>query len=160
MPPSDSFLSSIDKYILPGVEIRIKLTQSINQFVLLNNNVSSKSVGNYSLQIVLASSSVHMLELRSKSFLSIKKALLKKGAQYDYQDVLAKSFSISEGTSVYYKDDVFDRAPIGRLVLAMVPEKNFTDDYKTNPFYFQDFELRSVKVTHEGAPVGATRQLM
>ena len=38
----------------------------------------------------------------------------------------------------------------------MVPEKNFTGDYKTNPFHFQDFELGSVKVTHEGAPVGAT----
>ena len=95
------------------------------------------------LQIVSASSSVHMLELRSESFLSIKKALLKKGAQHDYQDVLGKTFSISEGTSIYYKDDVVDRAPISRLVLAMVPEKNFTGDYKTNPFHFHDFELRS-----------------
>ena len=77
-PLFDSFLSGIDKYILPGVEIRIKLTRSISQFVLLHNNVSSKSVGNYSLQIVSASLSVHMLELRSESFLSIEKALLKK----------------------------------------------------------------------------------
>ena len=120
-PLSDSFLSGIDKYILPGVEIRIKLTRSINQFVLLHNNVSSKSVGNYFLQIVSASLSVHMLELRSGSFLSIEKALLKKAAQYDYKDVIAKTFLISEGTGIYYKDDVFDRAPISRLVFAMVP---------------------------------------
>ena len=155
-PLSDSFLSGIDKYILPGVETRIKLTRSINQFVLLHNNVSSKSVGNYSLQIVSASLSVHMLELRSESFLSIEKALLKKAAQYDYKDVIAKTFLISEGTSIYYKDDVFDRAPISRLVFAMVPEKDFTGDYKTNPFHFQDFNLGSVKITREGAPMGAT----
>ena len=155
-PLSGSFLSGIDKYILPGVEIRIKLTRSINQFVLLHNNISSKSVGNYSLQIVSDSLSVHMLELRSESFLSIEKALLKKAAQYDYKDVIAKTFLISEGTSIYYTDDVFDRAPISRLVFAMVPEKNFTGDYKTNPFHFQDFDLGSVKITREGAPVGAT----
>ena len=155
-PLSDSFLSGIDKYILPGVEIRIKLTRSINQFVLLHNNVSSKSVGTYSLQIVSASLSVHMLQLRSESFLSIEKALLKKAAQYDYKDVIAKTFLISEGTSIYYKDDVFDRAPISRFVFAMVPEKNFTGDYKTNPFHFQDFDLGSVEITREGAPVGAT----
>ena len=82
-PLSDSFLSGIDKYILSGVEIRIKLTRSTNQFVLLHNNVSSKSVGNYSLQIVSTSSSVHMLEIRSESFLSLEKALLKKAVEYD-----------------------------------------------------------------------------
>ena len=155
-PPSDSFLSSIDKYIIPGFEIRIKLTQSIDQFVLLHNNVSSKSVGNYSLQIVSASLSVQMLGLRSESCLSIEKALLQKSAQYDYKDVIAKTFLISEGTSIYYKDVVFDRAPISRLVFAMVPEENFTGDYKTNHFHFQDFGLGGVNVTREGAPVGAT----
>ena len=96
-----------------------------------------------------------MLELRSESFLSIEKALLKKAAQYDYKDVIAKTFLISEGTSIYYKDDVFDRAPISRLVFAMVPEKYFTG-YKLNPFHFQDFDLGSVKITREGAPVGGT----
>ena len=81
-PLSDSFLAGIGKDILPGVEIRIKLRRSIDQFVLLHNSVSSKSVGYYSLQIVSASLSVHTLELWSEKFLSNKKALLKKAAQY------------------------------------------------------------------------------
>ena len=97
-----------------------------------------------------------MLELRSENFLSIGKALLKKAAQYDYKDVIAKTFLISEGSSTYYTDVVFDRAPISRLVFAMVPEKNFTGDYKTKYFRFQDFDLGSVKIKLECAPVGAT----
>ena len=111
---SFSFLSGLDKYILPGVETRIKLTRSINQFVLLHSIVSSKSVSNFSHQIVSASSSVHLLELRSENFLSIEKILLKKAAHYDYEGVKAYTFSISEGTSINYNDDVFDRAPISR----------------------------------------------
>ena len=51
---------------------------------------------------------------------------------------------------------MFDRAPISRLVLAMVPDKNFTGNYRTNPFHFRDFELGSVKITQQSTPVGAT----
>ena len=51
---------------------------------------------------------------------------------------------------------MFDREPISRLVLAMVSEKNFKVDTRTNPFLFRDFELGSVKIRQEGASVGAT----
>ena len=95
-PLSDSFFSGIDKYMFSGVEMRIKLTRSINRFVSLYNNVSSKSVGYYFLQFVSASLLVHKLELRSETFLTIEKAMLKKAAQYDYEDVIAKTFLISE----------------------------------------------------------------
>ena len=94
-PSPETFLSGIDNYILPGVEIRIKLMRSTNQFVLLHNSVFSKSVGNFSLRIVSSSLSVHMLEFRSESFLSIEKALLKKAAQCDYKDVIVKTILIS-----------------------------------------------------------------
>ena len=61
---------------------------------------------------------------------------------------------MSEGTSIYYRDDVFDRALKSRLVPAMVQEKTVTGDCETNFFHFPDFELGSVGTTREGAPVG------
>ena len=155
IPLSDNFLSGIKKYILTGDENRIKLTRSINIF-LLHTTVSNKSVGNFSLQIVPANLSLHMLEFRSESSVSIEKALLKKAAQYDYEIIAAKTVLISEGTSIYYKDDVFDRAPISRLVLPMVSEENFTGENRTNPFLSRDFELGSAKITRDGSPVGTT----
>ena len=96
-----------------------------------------------------------MLEFRSESFLSIEKALLKKAAQYDNEDVIAKTYLISEGAGLCYKNDLFDRALISRLVLAILPEKNFTGGYKTSPFLFQDFELGSVEITREGCTCGS-----
>ena len=89
------------------------------------------------------------------SFVSIERVLLKEAAQYDYKDVVDKRFLISEGTSIYYKADVTDIAPISRWVHAMFPQK-ITGTYKTIPFHFQDLDLGSVKITRNGAPAFAT----
>ena len=109
----------------------------------------------FSLQIVSASLSVHLLDLRSENFLSIKKVLLKKTAQNNYKDVVAKTFLLLEFRRISHKDDVFGRARISRPLLAMVPEINYTGNYRTNHFHFRHFELGSAKITREGAPVGA-----
>ena len=82
--------------------------------------------------------------------------MFKEVAQCNCKDVIAKTLLISEGTSIYYTDDVFDRAAINRLVFAIGPEANVTGDYRTNPFHFRDVELGSVKITQEGTAVGAT----
>ena len=81
---------------------------------------------------------------------------MKKAAQNDYKDVIAKTILISESTSINYKDDVFERAPISRLVLEKVPERKFTGDYRINLFHFRDFGLGNVKITQQGTSVGAT----
>ena len=57
---------------------------------------------------------------------------------------------------MYFQDVVFNRAPICKLVLVMVPEQNFTVSYKANPFHFDDNDLSSVRVIREGASVGGT----
>lgn len=152
---NDCFLKGIDKYLLPGVETRIRLTRALDQFVLLKTN--EKCVPrNHSIKISSAFLTVHMLELRNETFRSIEKGLLLKAAQFDYRENLIYSFLISEGTSIYFKDDLFNRAPVSRLIFAMVPEENFTGSYTTNPFNFEDFDLDTVRIIREGTPVGGT----
>ena len=119
---SDKFQSGINKSLLLAFENQFKLTSSVNQFVLLHTTLSSKNDANYSVQIVSPSLSVHMLEQRSETFLSIEKALLKKAAHYDYKNIIAKTFLISECTINYFTDDVM--APVSRFVFAMFQRKN------------------------------------
>ena len=108
----------------------------------------------FTLKILSATLFVHMLELRSETHLSIERALTKKAATYDWQDSPITSFLITTGTIVYFQDDVFNRAPISKLVLVMVPEQKITGSYKANPFHFDDNDLSSVRVIREGASVG------
>ena len=150
----DSFLTDIDTWILPGIDVRLRLTRSVAPFVLIHDDLAVS--GNYGLKIASARLNVRMIELRSDSFVSIERGLSKKAAQYDFRETLPKSFLIASGTSVYCRDDIFNRAPISRLVVAMVPESSFTGSYTTNPFHFSKHDLGSVRITREGAAVGCT----
>ena len=152
---SDSFLLGTHNYLLPGVELRMRLTRATDQFVLLQPD-EALAAKDFSIKINSASLYVHMLELRNQSFLSIEKGLTKRAAVYEFKETLPKSFLISDGTSVFYKDDIFSRAPVNRITLAMVPEDGFTGNYDTNPFDFTDFNLDTVRLMREGSTVGNT----
>ena len=86
----------------------------------------------------------------------MERALKTKAAQYEWQESPITSFLITTGTSVYYQDDLFNRAPACKLLVFLVPENSFTGTYKSNPFYFEDFDLSPVRVTREGSQESGT----
>ena len=69
---------------------------------------------------------------------------------------MPKSFLISTGVTMYYRYDIFNRAPISRLVMFMVPETRFGGKFETNSFHFQQMDLETVRLNREGSLVGAT----
>ena len=142
--------------MLPGVEVRVRLYRAPDQFVMIHDEASKNSQGDFSLQIVSASLLVHKLELKNETYLTIERMLSKKAAHYEFRETVPKSFLISSGVTMYYRDDIFNRAPISSLVLFMVPETSFSGTFVTNPFHFQQMGLEVVRLTREGALVGAT----
>ena len=153
---ADSFLSDNNKFLLPGVEVRVRLYRAPDQFVMIHDEASKYSQGDFSLQIVSASLLVHKLELKNETYLTIERKLSKKAAIYDFREMVPKSFLISSGVTMYYRDDIFNRAPISRLLLIMVPETSLSGNLVTTPFHFQQMGLEVVRLTREGALVGAT----
>ena len=80
----------------------------------------------------------------------------KEAAHYDFREIVSKSFLISSGVTTYYRDDIFNRAPISRLVLFMVPETSFSGNFETNPFHFRLLDLETIRLNRKGSLVGAT----
>ena len=76
--------------------------------------------------------------------------LSEKAAHYDFREIVLKSFLISSGVTMYYGDDIFNRAPISRLVMFLVPETSFSGNFKTNLFHFQLMDLETVRLNCEG----------
>ena len=72
------FLSDNNKFLLPGVEVRVRLYRAPDQFVMIHDKASKNSQGDFSLQIVSASLLVHKLELKNETYLTIERMLSKK----------------------------------------------------------------------------------
>ena len=153
---ADSFLADNHKFLVPGVEVRVRLYHSPDQFVLIHSNSAKESQGDLSLQILNASLLVHKLELKNETYLTVERMLSEKAAQYDFREIVPKSFLIFSGVTMYYREDIFNRAPIGRLVIFMVPETSFSGNFETNPFHFRLMDLETVRLNREGSLVGAT----
>ena len=153
---ADSFLADNHKFLLPGVEVRVRLYRSPDQFVLIHPNSAKESQGDFSLQILNASLLVHKLELKNETYLTIEGMLSKKAAHYDFREIVPKPFLISSGVTMYFRDYIFNRAPISRLGMFMVPETSFSGNFETNPFPFRLMNLETVRLNREGSLDGAT----
>ena len=136
--------------------MRVRLYRSPDQFVLIHPNSAKESQGDFSLQILNASLLVHKLEFKNETYLTIERMLSRKAAHFDFREIVPKSFLISSGVTLYYRDDIFNRAPISRLVMFMVPEKSFSGNFETNLFHFRLMNLETVRLNRERSLVGAT----
>ena len=54
------------------------------------------------------------------------------------------------------QEDVFNREPIRRFVLAMTTNAGFLGAKRTNPFHYQTFDLSSITVYRNGHPIAGT----
>ena len=79
---SDNFLNGVDKYLIPGVEVRIRLTRSLDKFIMLQPGVC-QDASSFTIKFLNASLFEHLLELRTETFISLERALKKKAAQYE-----------------------------------------------------------------------------
>ena len=67
-------------------------------------------------------------------------------AQYNFSEVLAKTFVIPNEQNQYIHENIFNNAPIRRLAIAMNTNTGFTGSLKTNPFLYHKFNLRSIRI--------------
>ena len=142
-----------EKFLLPDVEILLRLTRASREFVILDDGATE----GFSLKIEKASLHVRFLELKPERFFAIERAL-QSGlpARYSFREIIPKSYGIPTGTIEHTFDDVFNRQPISRVVVAMNTETNFIGNSKTNPFHYQKFGLAKITIEREGQLVGGT----
>ena len=100
---SDSFMADNNTFFFTGVDVRIRLYRSPDQFVLLLTEGTEDSQGKYAIQILNASLIAHKLEPKNETFLGLERAHTRKAAQYNFREVVAKSILIAKGVTLYYK---------------------------------------------------------
>ncbi len=135
-----------DRYMLKGVDIKIKLTPAKDSFTLLTADQNK----GYKAMITHATLVVRKARLNPAISIAHEKALTRMNAKYPFKRVVIKTFAIPKGMLSHNQDNLYMSQTPTRLVLGLVASTAFNGSYTKNPFNFQHFHLTYLNVSVDG----------
>ena len=73
--------------------------------------------------------------------------------EYNYKETLEKTFIIPSSQNQFIEENIFNNAPIRRIAIAMNTNSAFTGSFTENPFWYQQFDLRQIRILRGGQPI-------
>ena len=70
--------------------------------------------------------------------------------EYNYLETLAKTFIIHARQNQFIQENIFNNAPIPRVAIAMNTNSAFSGSFTENPFWYQQFDLRQIRILRAG----------
>jgi hypothetical protein len=137
-----------DRYLLNGIEIKIKLWPSKSSLNLMSvQNIFKTVIDQVTLKVcqIIPSPQVitaHQEILNKKYF-----------ALYPYLRSEIKKFTVGQGAFDFTKDDVFQNLIPTKLILCMVNNESLNGSFQRNPFNFQNYKVNFVEVSIDGESV-------
>ena len=71
---------------------------------------------------------------------------------FNYLETFAKTFIFPARQNQFIQEKIFNNAPVRRIAFAMNTDSAFAGCYTENPFWYQPFELRQIRVPR-GQPI-------
>ena len=69
---------------------------------------------------------------------------------FNQLETLAKTFNIPARQNQFVQENIFNNAPVRRIAIAMNTNSAFTGSYIENPFWYQQFDLRQIRIFRGG----------
>ncbi|XP_044019520.1 uncharacterized protein F54H12.2-like [Aphidius gifuensis] len=110
-----------NKFLLNGVEMKITLTRSKNEFCLMDNTED----GNYKVNILEATLIIRRAKLNPSVLVAHSKALAKTTAKYPLTRVEVKSFILAQGILSNTLDNIILGSLPKRIVVGLVDNRAF-----------------------------------
>ncbi|KAK2848153.1 hypothetical protein Q7C36_009835 [Tachysurus vachellii] len=140
---SDIFFQ--DKLLLNGVDLRIKMVRSKDEFCLLKEgNI------NFALKILNASLFVKKVSVSPSVKLGHVHALLSSTAKYSLERVCMKTFSLAAGSRICSQENLFLGPLPKTIIFDMVDNDAFSGSYNKNPFNFKHYDAEFVALYIDG----------
>ena len=72
--------------------------------------------------------------------------------EFNNLETLAKTFIIPARKNQFIQENIFNNAPVRRNAIAMNTNSAFTGSYTEKPFWYQQFDLRQIRILRESQP--------
>ena len=141
----DFFCTS--ELLYPNLKGRLRLIRARPNFYMISDNP------NVSLGIVDCSLYTRRIALKDDYHKKRMDMLAYTPLEINYLETLAKTFIITSRQNQVIQENIFNNAPVRRIAIAMNTNFAFTGSYTENPFWYQQFELRQIRILRGGQPI-------
>ena len=138
---------SKSELIYPNIKLRLRLIRATPNFHMISDN------RNVSLGIVDCSIYTRRIALKDDYHKKRMDTLAYAPIEYNCLETLAKTFIIPARQNQFIQESNFNDAPIRRIPIAMSINSTFTGSFTKNPFWYQQFDLRQIRIVRRGQPI-------
>ena len=128
------------------MKIRLRLIRARPTFYMISDNP------NVSLGIVDCSLYTRRIALKDDYHKKRMDMLAYAPVEYNYLETLAKTFIIPARQNQFIQENIFNNSPSRRVAIAMNTNSAFTGSFTENPFWYQQFDLRQIRILRAGQP--------
>lgn len=132
-------LFNINKFLLSGVEVRIRLGRTKAAFALMGD--SSLNIHNFNLEITDATLLVRKLQLAPKILIAQEMTLSKSPALYPYVRTETKIHVLNPGILNTTVNNIYLGIMPVRVIIGMVSHQSCNGALDKNPYNFQHYNL-------------------
>ena len=142
---------SLDKYLLSGVGIRLRLNRTNKNFFL--QKATSDATNNYQFHLLELKVLVRKISIHPSVVNAHEKLLNTNSCKYDLQRNIIRTYNLSQGTTQFNLEDLFQGSIPMRLVLGMVTSSSFNGSITSNPYHFKNNSLSKIEFFVDNVPV-------
>ena len=137
---------STSELLYPNMKIRLQLFRASSNFYMISDN-PNVGLGNVDCSLY-----THRIALKDDYHKKRMDMRTYAPVEYNYLNTLAKIFLIPARQNQFIQENVFNNAPIPRVAIAMKTNSAFTGSFTENPFWYQQFDLRQIRIFRGGQP--------
>ena len=138
---------STSELLYPIMKVRLRLIRARPNFYMISDNP------NVSLGTVDCSLYTRRNALMDDYHKKRMDMLAYTPVEFNYLETLAKTFIIPGRQKQFTQENIFNKAPVRRIPIAINTNSAFTRSYTENPFWYQQIELRQIRILRGGQPI-------
>ena len=138
---------STSELLFPNMKIRLRLIRARPNFYMISDNPN--------ISIGIADCSLYTPRFALKDDYKKQRMDMLAYTSVDFSclDTLSKTFIIAARQNQFIQECIFNKAPVQRIAIAKNTNSAFTGSYTENPFWYQQFDLRQIRILRGGQPI-------
>ena len=138
---------STSELLNPNMKIRPRINRARPNFYMISDNP------NISLGIVGCSLFTRHVALKDHYHKKRIEMLAYTPVEFNHLETLGKTSIIPARQNQFIQEKIFNNAPVRRIAIAMNTNSAFSGSFTNNPFWYQQFDLRQLRILRVGQQI-------